>query len=292
MARTIRITLNNNRYRQPSQEELQAAKRYILMRDETARETWDLASDYIMDAADQLVRIAYKYDIPAEKFSFDSNVSEPMMDEVNNVMDELDDTLFMLMQGNAVSCARDENNRTWLIALLLTLGHRNMNMRQTLRAYEWRFLHQTGALIASARYSNMTVSEAQAFVRKYLNNMSAAPQFSKTQQYRQLFTQPFIRNGGVATFPDGTPNVQGVPTSGIGALKQLFMTAVAHIWMKNQLLEMQQDGCAGYYQLRGSNIPCTLCDDEVGFHKGCNPDDEPFPHPNCMCYRIPVYYNE
>ena len=292
MARTTTIRINRDRYEQPSQEDMRLAKQYILMRDETAREAWNIASEFIMQAAAELVRIAYKYNIPPEKFSFDSSVSKPMMEEVEGVMNELDETLFLLLQERATECARNEENRLWLIALLLTLGHRNMNLRQTLHAYEWRMLHQVGALIASALYAGTTVSEAERFVRKYINNFTSSPQYTKTQPYRQLFQQPFIRNGGAPTFPDGSPNVRGVPAGGFDALRQLLSVAITHTWMKNQLLEMQQDGCAGYYQLRGSAIPCGMCDSEVGFHAGCDPEDDPFPHPNCMCYRIPVYYKE
>lgn len=292
MAKTVRIRLDTDRYREPTTEDLEKAKKYVLRRDAVANAAWELASDYIMEYIERIVRVAYKYNIPPEKFSFDSSVNQKMMQEIADIMDEMDEALMELLQVESTSCTKDKDNKLWLIALLLTLGHKNMNMRDTLQAYEWRMLHQTGALIASARHMNMSQSDAIRMIRKYIGNVTQSPQFQSTLPYRQLYLNPFIHNGGRATFPDGSPNVSGVPVDGYNALRQLFINAISQVWMKNQLLEWSQDnGIAGYYQLRGSNYPCNICDDETGFHPGADPN-EPFnTHPRCQCYRIPVYYN-
>ena len=292
MAKTAIIRLDTDKYRKPTQEDMRIAKEYVLKRDDAARLAWDMASEYIMAAVEQIVRVAYKYNIPPEKFSFDSSVNKKMMEEINNIMDELDDTLFELLQVESTSCTKDKDNKLWLIALLITLGHRKMSFRETLQAYEWRMLHQVGAIIASSKYEKLPMSTTLANIRQYISKINQNPQLNQvTSKYRQLFSNPYINNGGKATYPDGSPNVRGVPIEGFNAIKMLFGNAIAHIWMRNQMLEWSQNsGIAGYYQMRGSNYPCSICDDEVGFHENADPNNDPFPHVNCKCYRIPVYF--
>ena len=292
MAKTAIIRLDTDKYRKPTQEDMRKAKEYVLKRDDTADNAWELASEYIMAAVEQIVRVAYKYNIPPEKFSFDSSVNKQMMEEITNIMDELDEDLYELLQVEATSCTKDKDDKLWLIALLLTLGHRNMGLRDTMYAYEWRMLQQIGALIAGALYGKLPLSVAIVNIKQYINKVNQNPQFIQVSKYKELFANPYINNGGKPTFPDGSSNVRGVPTDGFNALKMLFGNAIAHVWMKNQLHEWSQnDKIAGYYQLRGSDYPCNVCDNETGFHKGADPDEEPYPHVNCRCYRIPVYFN-
>jgi hypothetical protein len=292
MAKTAKIRIDTDKYREPTEEDMKAAKKYVLQRDAVAKAAWDLASDYIMEYVERIVRVAYKYDIPPEKFSFDSSVNKRMMEEIADIMNEMDEDLYELLQVESTSCTKDKDNKLWLIALLLTLGHRQMNLRDTLHAYEWRMLHQTGALIASAKHKNMSQSDATRMIRKYIGNVTQSPQFQETLPYRQLYSNLFINNGGKATFPDGTPNISGVPVDGYNAIRQLYGNAIATIWMKNQLLEWSQDNrIAGFYQLRGSNYPCNICDEETGFYEGVDPNMPFNTHPRCQCYRIPIYHN-
>lgn len=291
MAKAVRIELDTTRYRTPTVSEIRAAKDYILRRSDVADEAWDIASDYIMEAVEKLVRIAYKYNIPPEQFAFDSSVNQDMMDEVSAVMEDLDDDIYELLRSRALSCTKNEESRSWLLALMLTLGHRNMSLRETLYSYEWRMLQQVGALVSSDKYNNVPVEQSVVNTTHYIGKVTQSPSFVKTTKYRELFASAIIRTGGKTTFPDGSPNVQGVPVDGYNAIKQVYGGVIAHVWMKNQLVEMLNNGCVGYYQLRGSEYPCAVCDDEVGFHEGIDINDEPFPHMNCYCYRVPVYAN-
>ena len=291
MARPLTIRIDTDTYRRPTQEEVDEAKRYILRRNEVAEHAWFIAYDLIMKAVMKLIRISYKYNIPPEKFSFDRMTSPQMMDEVDRVMDRLEEDLYDLLEDEALSCTKDSSNRMYLLASLAAMGHRNMSLSETMQAYEWRVLRQTEALVAAAKFDKKDEKQTERLAKLYMARMDQNPVIQKTSKYRMLFIAPFLRSGGKVTYPNGAPNVQGVPTDGVNALKQVYFNAISATWMKNQRLEMVQDGCAGYYQMRGSDIPCAVCDDEVGFHEGINPMEEPFPHPRCCCYRIPVYYN-
>lgn len=278
--------------RMPTESEVKLAKQYILDRSDAAENAQYIAGVRMQEAAERLVEIAYKYDIPVNRFSFDSEVNEDMMKEVSAVMDELEADLMEDVQDAALSCTKDNDRYLALLAILLTLGHRNMNLQETIYAYVWRTLRQYEALIAAMKDAGLSLTEARTKIKTAIQNVNVNAEFQKASGHPLDFAAPYIRNGGKATFPDGTPNVQGVPVNGYDAIKTIFGIAVAQIWMRNQLMDMQADKtCIGYWQDRGSNFPCRHCDDEVGFHVLGDAGQEPFPHPGCYCWRLPIYDN-
>ena len=278
--------------RKPTQDDIKAAKQYILDRSDAADEAQYVAGVSIQEAAEKLVEIAYRYDIPVSRFAFDSEVNEDMMGEVSEVMDDLEESLMEDVQDAALSCTKDNNRYIAMLAILLSLGHRNMSLRDTVHAYLWRTLRQAEALIASMKASNLTKTEARTKIKTAIQHVNVNSEFQTALKHPLDFAAPYIRNGGKATFPDGTPNVQGVPVNGYDAIKTIFGIAVAQIWMRNQLMDMQEDKtCIGYWQDRGSDFPCQMCEDEVGFHsldEGAA-DEPPLIHPSCCCWRMPIY---
>lgn len=292
MAKKIELALSDG-LRVPTEEDIKDAKRYVLLRSEMAKIAQEDASDIIMDAVDKLVAIAYKYNIPARDFQFDASVNEQMMEEVDSVMEELDYQLYDMLEADSTTCTVDGNRKLALIALLLTLGHRNMGLRETLYAYEWRMLRQVEAAIAALKAAGISKTEAMAKIKPSIGSLNTMPELVSARRFPQYFSAPYIKNGGRATYPDGTPNVQGVPVEGYNAIKFIYGTAVAQIWMKNRLMDMQDsEEIVGYYVLRGSEYPCALCDSYVGFHLKEEEDDYPPYHPNCCCYTVPVQRNE
>lgn len=276
--------------RKPTDEEVKEAKQYILDRSDAADRAQYVAGERIQDAAELLTEIAYKYDIPVTRFAFDGEVNADMMSEVTAVMDELEEDLMEDVRDASLSCTEDNERYLALLAILLSLGHRNMSLRDTVHAYAWRMLRQAEALIASMRAAGVSLTDARKRIRVAIRQFNVSKEFVEASRHPQDFAAPYIRNGGKATFPDGSPNVQGVPVNGYDAIRTIFGIAVAKIWMRNLLLDMQEDAsCIGYWQDRGSNYPCRHCDDEVGFHELGDAEEEDFPHCGCMCWRVPLY---
>lgn len=279
--------------RKPTEEDIREAKRYVLMRSEIAMSAQDAAGELIEQAAEALVEIGYRYDIPASDFQFDASVSPEMMEEVDAVMSELDETLYSLLEDNVLACTSDESRKLALIAILVLLGHRNMGIRNTLYAYEWRTLRQIEAAVAALKASGASRAEAVAKVKASIGSLNSMPEVVSARKFPQYFSAPYILNGGKATYPDGSPNVPGVAVEGYDAVRFIYGTAVAQIWMKNRLMDMREsEDIVGYYVLRGSEYPCALCDSYVGFHYKEYEDDFPPYHPNCCCYTVPVRRNE
>lgn len=121
--------------------------------------------------------------------------------------------------------------------------------------------------------------------------MSAA-ELQRLSRYRHLYRAPFINSGGKATYSDGTPNVQGVPVSGVEATLNALTGAVAKTLDRRNMIEMEQKGAIGYWQARGSDYDCGICDEEVGFHEFGDMEYDDYPHVNCCCMRIPIYRME
>lgn len=292
MARKLTIKLDTSHFREPTQRELDDAKKFVLMRSQAASAMREWAEEQITEAAVEITQIAMRYNIDPREFAFDSSVSEPMMRDVAAVLDNLEDDLMEELKERATQYASDNGTKTLLLGFLLALGHRNLGLRNTLHEYMWRTLRQTEALVAAAKENNMTSSKATALVRNSLATAQGSALLRSMMNYRQLYRAQFINNGGRATFSDGTPNVQGVPVSGLEATLNVVESAMNHTWEKAHSLEMQQKGAVGYYQFRGSDFPCATCDEETGFHPTESPDDwmyQDFPHEHCRCGRIPIF---
>jgi len=194
------------------------------------------------------------------------------------------------LEGYALMCTDRQGREPELLALLYALGHRGMGMSDSLRAYSWRMLRQVEALSAAMLYAGVPRGSAVGAVRTLLPSFPDVSEFREILPHRMEFAAPYVRNGGKATFPDGSDNVRGVPVDGYDAIRLLFGAAVAKVWMRNQVIGMRErEDCAGFYVLRGSDFNCSLCDSFVGYHDKYEEDSMPPYHPSCCCYAITVY---
>lgn len=292
MAKKITIKLDTSQYRTPTQEELDAAKEYVVRRNRAANAMRSIAEDEITQAAVEITQIAARYDIDPQRFAFDTTVDVNMMREVNTVMDNLEDSLMAHLYDYATAPAQDEGGKTLLWGIVLALGHRNMGLRDTVHEYLWRTLRQTEALVVAAKQQGMPMAQTTALARSALANVQGSTAFQSLMRYRHLYNAPFVNNGGKATFSDGTPNIQGVATSGLTATMNVLKGAIDKAWTEEQTMEMQSNGAVGYWQFRGSDYPCEACDEETGFHELGDIENDDFPHYNCCCGRIPIYRKE
>ena len=296
MARKKKKKIDTSRFRTPTQEELDRAKEFVLRRSEMATEMRQVATEEIAQAAEEIAQIAMRYDIPATQFAIDSSVNEEMMDEVTAVMEALEDSLAEEVLSYAIPPIEGDENegiRALLIAFLMSIGHRNLGLRETLHQYLWRSLRQTEAVIAAAKAAGRSsIDAARQAHSAIMGSFTTDRDYNAIRKYRHLYNAQYIRNGGQATFPDGTPNVSGVPVNGALAAARVLGAAVDRTWERYHTIEMEQNGAIGYWQYRGSDYPCDICDEEVGFHPLGDMEYDDFPQPNCYCGRIPIYNKE
>jgi hypothetical protein len=289
----ITIHLDTSRYVAPTEDDIRKAKQYILRRSEVANELADIATDLLTDAAVKIVEIAYKYNIPGNTFTI--GASPEQQNEINAVMDDLEEKLLELLEGTILDNLKNDDGtpisierRMALLAFMLSLGHRNQNLRSTLFNYEWRFLYDLEAAIASLKLAGVDLPNAITKIRSHIASIYTMSEVQAAIRRQNNVMAEFLRTAGVPHNPDGSPNLQGVPREGFNAIINSIRITNDIVWGHNQLQNFIEQGAVGYYQLRGSTYPCRVCDEQVGFHLGLIDADD-LPHPNCMCFRIPIF---
>jgi len=286
MANSIKIKLDTSQYRLPTQEEITSAKQFILRRNDYARLLESKVDDSLEDAAQNIVRICYKYNVDPKEFAINSKYNEKMMEEIAAVMDELEEEILNLIfdYSTATVPEASDSGKKALLAWIATLGRGNRNLQETLDTYLYKTLKDWEAAIAALRFANVAMAEAVTKVKSNLHSIYTMPEVTEAFKNADDFNATYIQSHGVMAGGVGLSN------NGSTNVTNMARLTLQMAWMREQGIEFDESGAAGYYQLRGSSYPCSICDDEVGFHKGLEDIyTKPYPHPHCCCYRIPIF---
>lgn len=282
----ISINIDTARFRPPTQEEVRAAKQFILRRNEKARALADTIDKILADAAQEIVTICYKYNVEPQRFFIGSEYNAAMMAEINEVMDELEAEIYDLIYNASLSVAK-EDNRAWLAFWLSLLGRGNRNLRDTLKGYLYKTMKDWEAAIAALRYARVPLARAITKIRTHLHSIYTLAEVRAAFQHSTEFAATYIRSQGVMR------GGMGLSNNGSTNVTNMAQTTLQMAWMHQQGSDFKEMGAIGYYQLRGSTYPCSLCDDETGFHQGMEDIfTRPYPHPHCCCYRVPIFSME
>ena len=284
MAESIKIKLDGSQYRLPTQEDITSAKQFILRRNDYARLLESKVDDCLEDAAQKIVSICYKYDVDPKEFAINSKYNEKMMDEIAEVMDELEADIMSLIYDYSLRVTDDEKHRNLLAAWIALLGRGNNNLQDTLDGYLYKTMKDWEAAIAALRFANVAMADAVTKVKSNLHSIYTLPEVTAAFKHADDFNATYIQSHGVMAGGVGLSN------NGSTNVTNMARLTLQMAWMREQGIEFDESGAAGYYQLRGSAYPCSVCDDEVGFHKGLEDlYTKPYPHPHCCCYRIPIF---
>lgn len=284
MADSIKIKLDGSQYRLPTQDDITSAKQFILRRNDYARLLESKVDDCLEDAAQEIVSICYKYDVDPKEFAINSKYNEKMMDEIAEVMDELEADIMSLIYDYSLRVTDDEKHRNLLAAWIALLGRGNNNLQDTLDGYLYKTMKDWEAAIAALRFANVAMADAVTKVKSNLHSIYTMPELTAAFKHADDFNATYIQSHGVMAGGVGLSN------NGSTNVTNMARLTLQMAWMREQGIEFDESGAAGYYQLRGSAYPCSVCDDEVGFHKGLEDlYTKPYPHPHCCCYRIPIF---
>lgn len=284
MAESIKIKLDGSRYKLPTQKDISSAKQFILRRNEYARLLEGEIDDSLKDAAQAIVAICYKYDVDPNKFFISSEYNEKMMDEIAVVMDELEADVLDRIYSHSTSVAKDKKRANALAAWIAILGRGNRNLQDTLDDYLYKTMKDWEAAIAALRYADVDMGTATTKIKTNLHSIYTMPEVVAAFKYAEDFNATYIRSRGV------TKGGVGLSNNGSTNVTNMGRITLQMAWMREQGIEFEENGAAGYYQLRGSSYPCSICDAEVGFHEGLEElYTKPYPHPHCCCYRVPIF---
>lgn len=277
------IKLDTKKYQAPSQQDIDAAKQFILQREENARMLEDKIDELLADAAEKIVIICYRYDVDPQKLYIASGFNEQMMNEIAEVMDELEEEILALMQEYATRSTKDRDRINALLLWMASLGRGNRNLRDTLEGYLYKFMKDLEAAIAALRFADATMADAVTKVKTNLHTIYTMPEvmaaFKNASEFAATYIQSRgVQKGGVGLSNNGSTNVTN-----------MARLTLQMVWMRSRRLEMEEDGVAGFYVLRGSNYPCDYCDSKVGFHPMTDIDYFPPFHGHCCCYVVPIF---
>ena len=287
MPERIKIPVDTGKYDAPKQEDIDAAKRFVLLRDEYALLLQKRIDEVLADAMERIVSICYKYDFDPKLLYLADGFNKQMMDEISAVMDEAEEEIYELIIEYSVTAldGSDEKKNT-LLAWLLLLGRRNWNLRQTLDNYLYKFMKDIEAAVAALKFANKTLAEAITEAKTHIHSIYTMPEIVQIFKLADTFTATYIRSRGVV---EG--NV-GISNNGSTNVTNMAKITLQMAWMRSQAMDYAERGAAGIYVLRGSSYPCTPCDDNCGFHPIEDANEVLPVHPHCQCYAIPIFPKE
>lgn len=283
MADSIRIRLDTNKYAVPTQEDIDAAKRFVLQREEYARLLQSRIDEILSEAVERVLIICYRYDVDPKDIYFSSAFNEKMMDEIANIMNEADEEILDLIFEYSTRVTNDKDRISALLLWMATLGRGNRNLQDTLDGYLYKTMKDWESAIAALRFANVPMADAVTKIKTHLHTIYTMPEVLAAFRKSSEFTATYIRNKGI--------QMGGVGLSNNGSTNVTNMARITlqMVWMRSQRMDYEDEGAEGYYVLRGSNYPCELCNSKVGFHKISDTENFPPYHGHCCCFVVPIF---
>lgn len=284
MAATITMRLDTGRYKVPTEEDIQAAKDYILERESVSALLKGEIDEVLAEVAERIVAICYKYNVEPKAFTISSQYNEGMMREIEAVMDEAEEAILDLIYRYAERATDNSKVNKAVAAWMATLGRGNRNLQETLDNYLYKYMKDLEAAIAALRHMNVKLADAVSKVKTYMHHIYEMPEVLTAIRNRNGFAATLIQFGGIQR------GAVGISNNGSTNVTRMAEITMQMAWMRAQGLQFAEEGAVGYYQLRGSGYNCDTCDEEVGFHEGTDGMlESPLLHPNCCCFRVPIF---
>lgn len=282
MAEDIQIRLLDT-YQPITEEDIRTGKNFVLRRESAANGLASLIDALMSDATARMVQIAYKYGIDPENFQMSPQYNEQMFREMSQILDELEDEIFDLIESYSTRCTKNEDKKKMLLLWILALGRNGKGLRRSLEDRLWTFSRDIEAMIAAAMTAKMDVTRAISTIRSNLHTSYQMPGMQAAFTRSSLYKAQYIRTHGVKKGNRGSSNSES------NNIIRFAKTTVQMAWMKYHHRLYEEQGAAGYYVLRGSTFPCDLCDSMTGFHPIDDIDGYPMYHAHCQCFTVPVF---
>lgn len=254
----------------PTQEEINKAKDYLLLRLRAERIAVSTLDAALLSAARRIVEISRKYNIPPENFRFSANAS--LQVEVRHVLTILKEALYAKIEELDTFGESDEDS---FVAPILTTKDHGKTFKERLNQYVSRWGFELEATIAAAGLAGVTDEKViENGIGEYLDRPYDNPWIAEHKGEGDA-----VRLGAIPHYGKGRAIASRV------ALSVLLTDIVAKGWMQNW--HRLNAGKRGYYVFRGSSFPCEICDAQVGFLHDINDEmgRPPF-HNHCVCYTV------
>ena len=129
MAENIKISLDTSKYAIPTHEDIDTAKRFVLMREEYAQLLQSRIDEVLADAMERIITICYRYDVDPKLLYLSNGFNEQMMNEISEAMDEAEEEILSLIEEYSINALNgSDNKKNSLLAWMLLLGRKNRNL--------------------------------------------------------------------------------------------------------------------------------------------------------------------
>lgn len=282
----MKIKLDTDKYRMLTDEDIAAAKEYILQREEYAGILGDRIDEMIAAAAERVVIICYRYNIDPKLLYLSSAFNADMMAEIAVVMDELEAAILRLIREYATRVTLNGARALRLASWMENLGKGDRNLQDTLYGYMYKMMKDWETAIAAMRYAGLNAPQASTRIKTYLHQIYNMPEVRSAFRRWQEFAATYIRSRGVQY------GAVGISNNGSTNVVNMAKYTLQLVWKHNQQLDFEEEGIAGFIVERGSGYLCDFCDSYCGWHTLDELDALPPRHPSCCCYAIPIYNKE
>lgn len=270
-------------YQPITEEDIRTGKNFVLRREMAANGLASLIDALMADAAARMVQIAYKYGIDPENFQMSPQYNEQMFREMSQILDELEDEIFDLIESYSTRCTKDEDKKKMLLLWILSLGKNGKGLRRSLEDRLWMLSRDIEAMIAAAMTAKMDVTRAISTIRSNLHTSYQMPGMQAAFARASLYKAQYIRTHGVKKGNRGSSNSES------NNIIRFAKTTVQMAWMRYHHRLYEEQGAAGYMCFRGSTFPCSECDDICGIFIPMERGMVLPVHANCCCYAVPVF---
>lgn len=294
MKKTISINLDTSKYRMPTQEDINNAKKFIVRRNDHASILESRVDAILVGAAGEIAEICLKYNTPARDFTMNAN--KQMFAEVEEVMDRIDEQIMSLIEQFSTMVTDNQARKKLLALYIASLGRGNNNLQQTLDGYLYRYLYDLEAIIASMKLaqengSKLTTAAIVSKVKSSQHAIYTTPEVKQAMSAKNIAAMQamYIRSHGRHIDNTGLSYV-GSSNSNANNILRMARTTMDMAWMRNLSIDYQENAeIVGFFVSRGSSYDCKICDSQVGFHAKGDLEELPLYHPNCKCWVMPIY---
>jgi hypothetical protein len=260
-----------------TQDDLQDAKDFLALRIKLENGLLSGIHSLLYAYAVKIIQLGYKYRTAPSDFAFSN--SDELQREVDSLIAQLLDEIYALLEDAVSNLTDDEETRDNILTYLASLGN-GQDVYAQIGNYLSNYKGEMEAFIAAGLLAGYNYLRT---ANDYLANMKLP---WTDALITKAFAMPFpradrLRSRG-ATFGTGRSNVSATQ------IDRITVGSLDLAWWQLGIWDMKEKGAIGYYQLRGSNYPCELCDMEAGFHP-MEDADNGYPHSHCKCYRVPAY---
>lgn len=249
--------------RQPTEKEIEVAKRYLIKRLDAELSMVRNLEKLFRDAARRIVEVCYKYNTTP----FRLVMTSAMRDEIEKIIEELKEQITDAYLTLCGACVPKDEDEGPLLLFALKQGADD-DFSKSLGGHLDNFKREMELLVGAGLFLGLSAKATADSIGKHL---------------RKPWHNPDLAEAVDAPLTYG----RGRTNSMFTATGNLTKQGIAKTWMRGYY--NSNPDVEGYWVMRGSSYPCSLCDEQTGWHPG--EYELPPYHLSCCCIAVPFKYN-